>query len=71
VDALPATPAPIEALMRNAELQLAALLVALVVIPGAIDHYGDRTVRRAEGEARIPARKGGLRGGHVRPPRSC
>jgi hypothetical protein len=71
VDAFPATPAPIEAFRRNAELRLAALLVALVVVPLALDHAGNRTApRRRPGPSQGTVRKT-VRGRHVRPPRSC
>jgi hypothetical protein len=71
VDPLPASPAPIEAFLRSAELQLAALLVALVVIPGAVNYYEDRTARPVDNSGPAPAARKGLRGRHIRTPRSC
>jgi len=69
---LPATPAPIEAFLRSAELQLAALLVALVVIPGALERLESESgaAPKAATGTRAPARKA-AKGRDVRPPRSC
>jgi len=72
IEPWPATPAPIEAFLRSAELQLAALLVALVVIPGALERLeaDQEAAPKAAKVARAPARKA-TKARHVRPPRSC
>jgi hypothetical protein len=74
IDPYVATPTSIEAFQRRADLQLAALLVALVLIPGAVarfqdEHGADPGVTRGQAPARPPRRT--AKGRHVRPPRSC
>jgi hypothetical protein len=74
IDPYVATPAQIEAFQRRADLQLAALLVALVLIPGAVarfegEHGTGAAVNRGQAPARPPRRT--AKGRHVRPPRSC
>jgi hypothetical protein len=73
MEVLPATPAPIEAFLRSAELQLAALLVALVIVPGALDHYDSEGAGSVRATRDAPKSGSGKarRGRHVRPPRSC
>ena len=63
---------PYDLFARRADWQLATLLVALVLVPGApvgADEQLGRALRRAGG-APAPVRRGG-RGQPVRPPRSC
>lgn len=64
-------PVPIDAFQRRADWQLATLLVALVLVPGAVDIVGDRPVRTTVVAASNPVTRPGGRGQPVRPPRSC
>ncbi len=64
---------PIEAYLRRTDWQLAVLVVALAVVPGALELF-DAPDSRAEAAARTapagrPQRT--VAGRHVRPPRSC
>lgn len=81
-DAVVDGPVPLEAFARRTDWQLATLLVALVVVPGAVDAYGDHgaagSVRAtATATAVVDAGAGraagrpGRRGTPVRPPRAC
>jgi hypothetical protein len=66
----PYAPPPLEAFARNGELRLAALIVALVVIPGAMEKLFRPTRTRGESEAR-QGEAGRIKRRHVRAPRSC
>jgi hypothetical protein len=59
-----------EAFVRNGELRLAALIVALVVVPGAMEKVGRRAGTRPESEAQ-QGTAGRAKRRHVRAPRSC
>ncbi len=64
---------PLEAYLRRTDWQLAVLVVALVVVPGALELF-DAPDTRWEATARSGAVGASLRtvaGRHVRPPRSC
>jgi hypothetical protein len=64
------TPVPLDAFQRRADWQLATLLIALVLVPGAVDAVSDRPVAKLVTAANPVTRPGG-RGQPVRPPRSC
>jgi len=66
----PYSPPPLEAFVRNGELRLAALIVALVVIPGAMEKVSAPAPVRGESEAR-QGDAGRVKRRHVRAPRSC
>jgi hypothetical protein len=66
----PYAPPPLEAFVRNGELRLAALIVALVVIPGAMEKVSRSAGSGAETEAR-QGTTGRVKRRHVRAPRSC
>ncbi|MDQ4098177.1 MAG: hypothetical protein M3144_09955 [Actinomycetota bacterium] len=63
---------PLQDYLRRNDWQLAALVVALVVVPGAVDLVSGRARGRSasqEDAAVCPPRT--IAGRHVRPPRSC
>ena len=68
---------PFDALFTLNERQLAALIVVLVVVPGALQQFEalhSRNTAVASGSAAAPAvatTGGGGRSRHVRPPRAC
>ena len=72
----PTTPTPLDAFDRRAEWEFAALVVALVLVPGlasAMAAEARSTGRGAAGTVdtrAVPALRGG-RSRHVRPPRAC
>ena len=60
--------------MTRGDWQLAALVVALVVVPGAVDGFEARLARMADNASSDLNPSGPERwvaGRHVRPPRSC
>ncbi|HEV7888888.1 MAG TPA: hypothetical protein VGO92_15120 [Acidimicrobiales bacterium] len=68
----PPDPTPIVALERRAQWELAALLVALVAVPGfAAGLVGPSAPPAAARDNRPAASKRTTQGRHVRPPRSC
>lgn len=66
----PYTPPPAEAFVRNGELRLAAVIVALVVVPGAM-----KKISRSAGAPPECQTRQGIGGrakrSHVRAPRAC
>ena len=76
-DLSPCPVTPIEAFLRRRDWQLAVLTVALVVVPGALDQFGE-SGPDGKGAGRVAARDGPRgrphrtgTGRHVRPPRAC
>ena len=72
----PTTPTPIDAFARRAEWEFAALVVALVLVPGLAAAMADGAetspVRPAGAAAATsPRRAKSGHGRHVRPPRAC
>jgi hypothetical protein len=68
----PPAVSPIEDILRAADWQLAVLVVALVVLPGALDQIEAAHRLAPEPIGDVPrATKWSVRGRHVRPPRSC
>jgi hypothetical protein len=69
-----AVPVPVNPFERNADLRLAAMLVVLVVVPGALERVRAAAEPAAPREAAAPrgrARTRTAKGRHIRPPRSC
>lgn len=64
------TPPPVEAFVHNGELRLAAFIVALVMVPGAM-----KKISRSAGvppESQVPQGTAGrAKQRHVRAPRAC
>lgn len=65
----PYTAPPVDAFLRNAELQLAAWIVMLVVVPGAVQRVNASPRPPASTSPRTLVGQGKPR--HVRAPRSC
>jgi hypothetical protein len=55
---------------HRVQWELATLLVAMVLVPGAVDGASGPITRPGSDTAAAPVRRGG-RGQPVRPPRSC
>jgi hypothetical protein len=66
----PYAPPPVEAFLRNGELRLAALIVALVIVPGAMKKVSGATGTPPASEARQGSASR-VKRRHVRAPRSC